>query len=131
MNRLSKKLQSAWSLKKPLYLDKKDKRYPRHLKQLKSNGFSDSETWGLYEVIIDFILPRLIRFKEVNNGYPAGMTQEEWDNIIDKMIFSFQWFKDDDKFLHTTMNVDERAAGERKYEEGIDLFAKYFRYLWW
>jgi hypothetical protein len=88
-----KKLHSKWSVKKPLYITKKDKRYAKHLKQLKERGFSDTETWSLYSVLSDFILPRLKRFKEVTNGFPStgDMTMEKWYEILDKMIFAFEW----------------------------------------
>jgi hypothetical protein len=132
VKRLSKKLQSRWSLKKPLYLDKKDKRYKRHLKQLKTNGFSDSETWGLYGVIADFVLPRLIRFREITPGTPGALSSEqEWLDILDKMIFSFQWAKDDNETAHIDLSNAERQEGDKKCAEGLKLFAEYFRALWW
>ena len=131
--RLSKKLQSEWSVKKPLYLDKKDRRYARHLKQLKTNGFSDSETWSLSSVIVDFVLPRLIRFKEINNGYPGGLTEESWDEILDKMIFAFQWIKEDGNCgkAYCKTSTEERKENNTKCAEGLKLFAEYFRALWW
>ncbi len=62
------KYEYMWSLKKPMYIDKTDKRYNKHMKQLKTVGFSDSETWSLHSTIAMFVLPRLIRFKEVTKG---------------------------------------------------------------
>lgn len=102
--------------------DKDDKREIKFSKQRLKRGFDDSETWSLYTTIASFIVPRLKRFKKVNNGYPANLTEEEWDTILDKMIFSFE-------------NCDHDKLFEKefydKYEEGINLFAKYFMNLWW
>lgn len=131
MKRLSKNLRSDWSLKKPLYLKKDDKRYKRHVKQLKTNGFSDSETWALDSVICKFILPRLIRFKKVNIGFPGDLTPEKWDAIIGQMIFAFEWslHHEDDKYEKLTDK--EKKTNWLLYEVGMNLFAKWFRHLWW
>jgi len=129
IKRLNKNLTSRWSLKKPLYLKKNDRRYAKHLKQLKTNGFSDAETWGLDSVIAEFILPRLIRFKELNIGFPGGwedITFEKWQSMIDEMIFAFDWS------LHHEDDTDEQQTENwKKYQKGMDIFAKWFRNLWW
>lgn len=128
--RMSKKLTSRWSLKKPLHLEKKDKRYARHVKQLKKHGFSDSETWSLDSVIVEFILPRLKRFKEIHNGFPIGgdMTEQKWEEILDKMIFAFEFHTLKYDWSANKPGFDEEYA---KYEEGLQLFAKWIGDLWW
>lgn len=131
MSKLSKKLQSKWSLKKPLYLEKTDKRYSKHIKQLKNNGFTDAETWGLDSVIAEFVLPRLIRFKEINIGFPCNLTPESWDVIIDKMIFALDWSLNWEEDKYEGLSKEEQNENWKKYEEGMQLFAKYFRDLWW
>jgi hypothetical protein len=128
---MKKSLHSEWSLKKPLYVEKKDKRYAKHLKQLKENGFSDSETWSLDSVICQFILPRLIRFKEVNNGFPIGLTEQEWNDILDKMIFSLDWSLNWEEDKYDALSKEEQAVMWKRYDEGIALFSKHFRDLWW
>jgi hypothetical protein len=35
------------------------------------------------------IHPALVQFKEQNCGYPSGVTENEWNIILDKMIFAF------------------------------------------
>ena len=131
VKRLSIKLQSQWSVKKPLYIEKKDKRYERYLKQLKSNGFSDTETWSLYSVMAEFLLPRLIRFKEINCGYPLSLTEKQWDEILDKMIFAFQWSIAEESDKYDKVAEETIKANQKKCEEGLKLFSEYFRHLWW
>ena len=106
--------------------DKKDeKREPKFSEQRKDVGFDDTETWSLTDTISRFIIPRLKRFKEVNNGVPHGQTEESWDITLDKMILSFE--------------LTCRDSGSRDYtdeeriqlNEGLDLFRKYFFELWW
>ena len=93
-------------------------------------GFSDGQTWSIDDTISKFVYPRLKRFRELNNGYPADMTEKEWDDILDKMIVAFG--------LHSTQwewNADvEPEEKERRYnliQEGLELFGKHFMALWW
>lgn len=128
--RMSSKLKSRWSLKTPLYLEKTDKRYSRHVKQLKRHGFSDAETWGLDSVIVEFVLPRLKRFKEIHNGFPGGgdMTEQKWEEILDKMIFAFEFYSMKDDWSENKPGFD---LDYQNYEEGMRLFAKWLPHLWW
>lgn len=128
---IPKTLQSKWALKEPLYIAKKDKRYNRFKNQLKTNGFCDAETWGLDSVICQFVLPRLQRFKMLNNGHPSGFTPEQWDATIDKMIFAFDWSLNFEDRGYYKLSGEEQQAKWKQYEEGMELFAKYFRDLWW
>jgi len=130
---MNKTRNSRWSLKKPLFVEESDIRYTRHLKQLQRNGFSDAETWALDSVIAEFILPRLIRFKEVNNGFPGDedMTSEKWDAILDQMIFAFNWSLHCEDEKYDKLTKEDQAKMWQWYEEGMRLFAKWFRHLWW
>lgn len=129
--RLRKELHSDWSLKKPLYLKKNDKRYKLHAKQLKERGFSDAETWSLYCPIAQFILPRLIRFREIGNGYPMGLTPEKWDAILDEMIFAFDWILNYEEDKYEGLTDEQKDSNWKRYEAGMQLFVKWFRDLWW
>jgi hypothetical protein len=104
---------------------KDDKREEEFIEQRKQNGFDDSETWSLRDTIGRFILPRLKRFKEVTIAHPGGLKEEEWDEILDKMIKAFELLtKENGAFMLT--------EGEYKeFEEGMDLFRKWFLALWW
>ena len=105
--------------------DNKDERETKFSEQRKEVGFDDTETWSLTDTISRFIIPRLKRFKAVNNGVPHGQTEESWDMILDKMVLSFE--------------LTCRDSGSRDYtdeeriqlNEGLDLFRKYFFELWW
>ena len=124
------KLTSKWSTKKPLYLKTTDKRYKKYNKQLKKYGFCDSETWNLDAVIAEFILPRLKRFREVTNGYSKDFSNyDEWYEVLDKMIFSFEWIL---TYAYSVgdLSNEEYKNSLKKYDEGMKLFAKYFRNLW-
>jgi hypothetical protein len=123
-------LSSKWSVKAPLYIDKTDKRFDEHTKQLAEVGFSDTETWSLRNVIAEFVIPRLKRFKAITNGYPAvdGMNEKEWNITLDKMIFAFEWTN---KFEDEEVSKEKMAKDYAKYQEGMALFSKWFLDLWW
>jgi hypothetical protein len=127
------KLTSKWSLKKPLYLEKTDDRYKKYAKQLKETGFCNPETWSLYSVIAEFTLPRLKMFRRIYGGYPMGLTEKKWDEILDKMIFSFEWSEMEDSMTeeYEKMTDKEKKIAWKKYDEGMNLFIEYFRALWW
>ena len=132
MKAKEEKLTSKWSVKKPLYITKKDRRYNKHLKMLKQCGFSDTETWSLYSVLAEFLLPRLKRFKKVTNGYPSNLANEhKWDEILDKIIFALEWSRDENEVRYDKLTVKQRKSNWDKYTEGMKLFAEYFRDLWW
>lgn len=127
------KLTSQWSTKTPLLIDKKDKRYKKCLKQLKRQGFCCTETWNLGYVIIEFALPRLKMFREINAGYPGGITEAKWNEILDKIIIAFEWAMSegnmDEKYLALTDKEKDKAWVQ--CQEGIKLFSEWVLNLWW
>lgn len=106
-----------------------------YLLQRLQRGFDDTETWNLNSVIARFVLPRLKRFKEVNSGYPMNMTYEEWNEIIDKMIWSFEHYDYDSEtfdgvdYWHLTEAQKEDI--QKRHQEGLNLFGEYMGGLWW
>jgi hypothetical protein len=104
--------------------DKSDKREVEYSKQRIERGFDDSETWSFDTTIASFILPRLRRFKEVRGGYPSSITNDEWDNILDKMIIGFDLVIKDCNGIISDEEV-------KQMNEGMDLFRRWFFDLWW
>ena len=100
-----------------------DDRWEDFYEQRMKQGFDESETWSLDSTIAKFILPRLKVLKDVKAGYPAHLTMENWDNILQKMIDAFAIYSND-----CCRPNDEE---EDKINEGLDLFREYFRHLWW
>lgn len=101
-------------------IDRGDKRWNEFKQQRCENGFDDSETWSLDCTISKFIEPRLKRFKEIKAGYPSNLLEEEWDMILDKIIYAFE-----------CINKDNIFDNEKQVSEGLNLFRKHFFDLWW
>ena len=83
----------------------------------------DCEWWSLYYTIALFVLPRLIKYRENLMGYPGSLNNtEEWEEILDKMIYSFDFIVRDEKEA-----LDETKEDSAKIEEGLNLFGKWYR----
>lgn len=110
-------------------------------------GYSNDELWNLDNTIAKWILPRLKAFKKDSIAFPADLdSPDEWDEILDKMIWSFDYITNQDEYEdeiiekykdnefdedgHYRWIKDAKELSE-KCQEGLDLFAKYFRSLWW
>ena len=94
----------------------------------KKKGLSkitNKELWNLDINLAKYILPRLKRFKESVHSYPPNITFDEYIRIIDKMIWSFEFIIEDG-----TRYIPYEEDNFIKCQEGLDLFAKYFRDLW-
>lgn len=98
-------------------------RCPRiqYLFQWIRNGFPDSQVWNLDHSIAKYTLPRLKRLKEIQHGMPGDLSMKEWNSIIDKMITAF------DKIVK---GYAYRYEDDKEVTEGLDLFRKYYFYLW-
>ncbi|MBR4572405.1 MAG: hypothetical protein IKO28_03185 [Prevotella sp.] len=81
------------------------------------------EMWNTENTLAQLIVPRLQAFKALDkHGCPNGFEDMcEWNKTIQKMIDAFELMK-----YAAPTNKDE----ERRIEQGLDLFRKYFRHLW-
>lgn len=83
-----------------------------------------SDVINLSTEIADFIAPRLKIFESMEQYAPENMSDEQWHQILKKMIYSFDMLGSNHDF--TTFTKDEWAA----IHEGVDLFAKNITHLW-
>ncbi len=76
------------------------------------------------------------KFKKENIGFPGIFnSMDEWNEILDKMLYSFKVLKDDCVGLEIDFDdpnwKNEIDKTNERIQEGLDLFGKYFRHLWW
>ena len=95
-------------------------------------GYDDTAYWGLYNYLTDIALPVLKWYRKNAHGVPGMVCKdkepmeksvERWNKILDKMIYAFQVIKDDENFI-------EPKEVQKKVDEGLKLFAKYYQTLW-
>lgn len=97
-------------------------------KQREENGFDDTETWHLDKTLALFLIPRLKRFIQVNNGFPAGETYESYIEKLRFIIKSFEEYYLDDN-IETSLEVEkERLQNAHK---AVELLSKLWFCLWW
>lgn len=103
-----------------------DKRDLKLWWQRRTRGWSDDETWSLDHSLAKHILPRLKRYREIEAGWSRRCkNQEEWNKILDKMIFAMEHAVKGHWDVNWTEDDHNRA------QEGAKLFGKYFFSLWW
>ena len=95
--------------------------------QRRTRGWDDSETWNLDHSIAVLLLPRLRRFKELNNGYPSQFTDAEWNVVLDDMIYCFQFYAGGGPY---DWNGEEGWDKERA-AKGLKVFVEFYNDLWW
>ena len=118
----------------------KDRRKTKYKKFKKENGFTPDEAWNLYISIAIFVLPRLKYFREHTIGIPLHFkTIEEWYNILDQMIFSFENVLKYDDFMACPSEYIKKYRNKKKavkeyyndLNKGFKLFGEYLIHLWW
>ena len=139
--------------------------YFRKKYQKYTTGFPHEEAWNFNWWHAKVVVPRLKHMRNNLNGYPCALgcgeevgsdeKQKEWEDILDKMIWSFEHFNDhidpifsddyDHRWkvteeeggtlfspLNETGTIDYTPVEEHRarVQEGLDLFAKYYVNLW-
>lgn len=98
--------------------DKYIEKLAKYKRQRIERGFDDTELWGLDRTIAKYVLPRLIEFKKVTNGYPPNFDSfEEWIAVIDKMIYSFDHIVNQEKYdddLDKELGIDWIECFDKK-----------------
>ena len=84
------------------------------------------EIVNLDQTIASFVLPRLIIIKKNHYSYPPSITNDEWNEKLQKMIDAFE------EILVRDLPFDERGRDfdDEKTEEGLKLFSEWFLCLW-
>jgi hypothetical protein len=107
-----------------------DDRKERFKKQRLERGFDDSEMWSLYSTISHFILPRLKDYRECIEEFgihPYSLKSvEKWLELLDKMILAFEL-----KIYGSMDSGMEMDEYNKKIDEGLKAFTKWFSALWY
>lgn len=94
-----------------------------HRLRKKKGKVIPEECWNLDITFAKYILPRLKYYKSHAHGYPPSITWDEWMEILNKMIKSFELVLEDDYLFCNKEKSDV-------IQEGLNLFAEYYRNLW-
>lgn len=102
-------------------------------------GYSDSDTWNIDYWFCN-VMPKMLKQLRKNTmSFPASITSVEWDGILHKMENGFiagRTLKDASYLDHFNLDKDQDKIKShqemliRKFDEGMELFNKYFHDLW-
>jgi len=77
-----------------------------------------------------FIIPRLERFIEVNNGIPIGETEESYDEKIRFIISAFENYYVSDQY-YNSVDIEERKKLTDDVRKAVENLSKLWFELWW
>lgn len=120
----------------------------------------DFDVYSMDNTLAHVVVPMLKKLKSVKIGIPGDLVHEihefneqselhldltakeldklefeqaekKWNDIMDKMIWSFEQAMNDYEDLYEEVAKGELESYEKKLAEGFNLFGKYYRSLWW
>lgn len=118
-------------------------------------GFPLHQSYSFLEWHSQAVVPRLKKLKETTHSTPMDLTEQQWGDILDKIIWAFEKFDEVPKPIYSDdydhrYKVEDSPYGktyipmnktgtidwspvrdhDKKVNKGLDLFAKYYRDLW-
>lgn len=95
------------------------------IKQRSKRGFADEDTWSFDTYLASVIAGGVRVLQERSFGYPAGLTEEEWQNILDTIANGFEYYVE-----HKFEFDDAFDEPDNQFEVAFKLFHDYFGHLW-
>jgi hypothetical protein len=82
-------------------------------------GYADIDVWNFCDWYLEIIPKMLTQLKEENYGFPADITEEQWEEYLTGMIDNF----------NNARTYEEKASEEIDYKKANDLYTKSLEYL--
>ena len=93
-------------------------------------GFDDTETWHMDRTIALFIIPRLKKFIELNNGIPSGETVESYDEKLKFIISAFENYYATNKYYDSVDDAERKQLTD-DVKQAVEYLSKLWFELWW
>jgi hypothetical protein len=119
--------KNNFSIAEEVYPDEPEK-LERYKKQRDERGFDDTETWHLDKSLTFFLIPRLKRFIELNNGFPSGQTEESFNEKLNFILKSFEeyYYNENDE---VSLELEKERLSNAK--KAATLLGEIWFDLWW
>jgi hypothetical protein len=119
--------KNNFSIAEEVYPDEPEK-LERYKKQRDERGFDDTETWHLDKSLTFFLIPRLKRFIELNNGFPSGQTEESFNEKLNFILKSFEeyYYNENDE---VSLELEKERLSNAK--KAAALLGEIWFDLWW
>ena len=91
------------------------------------------DTWSMDCTLAMIIHPMLVQLKATQHGHPSNLTEQEWDEILDEMIWAFEqkcrddWMEDYD---YNKWDSEGVKAHQERMTNGFRLFGTHYENLW-
>jgi uncharacterized protein YqcC (DUF446 family) len=102
----------------------------KYKQQRFEQGFDDTETWHIDRTLALFIIPRLKRFIEVNNGIPNGETVESYNEKLNFIINAFENYYATDRYYQSTDSAERKQLTD-DVRKAVGLLSNLWFELWW
>jgi hypothetical protein len=119
--------KNNFSIAQEVYPDEPEK-LDKYKKQRDERGFDDTETWHLDKTLALFLLPRLKRFIQLNNGFPSGETEESFNEKLNFILKSFQEYYNGENEEVSLELEKERVSNLKK---AAAILGEIWFDLWW
>lgn len=102
-------------------------------------GYDYVDTFNTFDKFIERYSKILADYRKKHWGYPGKLTEEEWDNIVDEMIYHLKYMGEETVIDELEKDVPNEwsVSGKVVYEimdkhknAFFELFSKYFYDLW-
>ena len=93
-------------------------------------GFDDTETWHMDRTIALFIIPRLKKFIQVNNGIPNGETIESYNEKLNFIISAFENYYATNKYYESVDDTERKQLTD-DVRKAVEYLSKLWFELWW
>jgi hypothetical protein len=119
--------KNNFSIAEEVYPDEPEK-LEKYKKQRDERGFDDTETWHLDKSLTLFLIPRLKRFIELNNGFPSGQTEESFNEKLNFILKSFEeyYYNENDE---VSLELEKERLSNAK--KAAALLGEIWFDLWW
>lgn len=98
------------------------------------------DTWSMDCTLAMIIHPMLVQLKETAHGHPANLTEQEWNDILDEMIWAFghkaKQMDATDMCADKCSNYGDPVCRacvtetQQRLTQGFKLFGEYYENLW-
>jgi hypothetical protein len=100
-----------------------------------TRGFTDADLWGLDSHLAEYILPRLVAFRNRGAmGHPCDFkTNEEWLAVVDDMIHGMTFVLHEELYIEDEFTDSSRERYRYhadRAQRGLEAFGEYFMNLW-
>ena len=102
-------------------------------------GYDAVDTFEIFAKFVERYSKILTEYRKKPWGYPGDLTEEEWDDIVDEMIYHLHYTDEEtvieelEKDVPDEWSVSGKVVSDvmdRHKDEFFKLFSKYFFYLW-